>query len=239
MTDDELLNEIQAQRQLMIAVSTGGPRIDDVNQDYIQRRRRIERELAKRDLDNPNPHSDLWRWYGKWSSGDLPSYQSRREYITDLFAPLREYFFRKPSNRKSVIPEESTGWARVDRAVDATRHKLGTAENEEDYQQVGLLCREILISLAQVVYDSDLHPTLDGKDPSRTDAKRMLEAYISGELGGGDNYRPRKHAKAAFDLANHLQHKRTAQFRDAALCAEAMTSVVNIIAIVSGQRDPD
>ena len=31
MTDDELLREIDAQRSLMAAVATGGPRIDDVN----------------------------------------------------------------------------------------------------------------------------------------------------------------------------------------------------------------
>lgn len=66
----------------------------------------------------------------------------------------------------------------------------------------------------------------------------MLEAYISSELAGGSNEELRKHARAAFDLANALQHRRTATFRDAALCAEATTSIVNLIAIVSGKRDP-
>jgi hypothetical protein len=31
---------------------------------------------------------------------------------------------------------------------------------EEQFQAVGLLCRETLISLAQAVYDAQLHPTL-------------------------------------------------------------------------------
>jgi hypothetical protein len=35
-----------------------------------------------------------------------------------------------------------------------------------------------------------------------------------------------------------LQHKRTADFRHAALCAEATAAVINLVAIVSGQRDP-
>ena len=48
----------------------------------------------------------------------------------------------------------------------------------------------------------------------------------------------RRHAKASLDLANELQHQRTAAFRKAALCAEATASVVNIIAILSGVRDP-
>ena len=75
MTDAELLEEIEAQKALMIAVATGGPRIDSVNGDYVQRRQQIAAELAQRRIEDPNPHTDLWRWYGKWSSGDLPNYR--------------------------------------------------------------------------------------------------------------------------------------------------------------------
>jgi hypothetical protein len=81
------------------------------------------------------------------------------------------------------------------------------------------------------------HPTPDGMAPSSTDADRQLEAYVNVEHGGGSNETVRRHAKAALTLANALQHRRTATFRDAALCAEATTSVVNLIAIISGRRD--
>ena len=84
----------------------------------------------------------------------------------------------------------------------------------------------------------EIHGSLDGVIPSNADAKRMIEAYISTELGGGQNKELRGHAKASLELANHLQHKRTADFRTAALCHEATASVVNIIAIISGRRDP-
>jgi hypothetical protein len=66
----------------------------------------------------------------------------------------------------------------------------------------------------------------------------MLGAYIASEFGGESNEALRKHAKASLGLAVELQHKRTADFRMAALCAEAVGSVVNSIAIVSGRRDP-
>ena len=33
MTDERLLAEIEAQRALMVAVATGGPRIEEVNDD--------------------------------------------------------------------------------------------------------------------------------------------------------------------------------------------------------------
>lgn len=92
--------------------------------------------------------------------------------------------------------------------------------------------------MAQVVYDPASHPPLDGVTPSATDAKRMLEAYIAVELGGGANEATRRHARSALDLANVLQHRRTATFREAALCVEATTTVVNVVAIVAGRRDP-
>ncbi len=133
---------------------------------------------------------------------------------------------------------EPTGWNRVDRAVTEVRSRLASAKTEEQYQAVGLLCRETLISTALAVYDAQLHPTLDGVAASRTDAKRMLEAYIAKALGDSVNEHVRKHARAALDLAVSLQHKRTASFRDAALCVEATTSVVNSIAIMAGLRDP-
>lgn len=238
MSDEELVKEIEAQRSLMIAVATGGPRIQSVNQEYEQRRLRIEAALEERGLRDPNPYTDLWAWYGKWSSGDLPGYQSRRKFISELYAPLIDRLRRGSQTRGAEMFEEPTGWARVDRSLSEIRKRLEEASTEEQFQAVGLLCRESLISLAQTVYDPARHKPIDNIEPSPTDAKRMLEAYLAKEQAGGANQIARQHAKAALDLANELQHGRTATFRQAALCAEATTSVVNLIAIVSGQRDP-
>ena len=138
---------------------------------------------------------------------------------------------------RADIINEPTGWARVDRGIYEIRRRLEQAENEEQYQAVGLLCREVLISVAQEVYDHTRHPTEDGVNPSDTDAKRMLDAYITAELAGGSNEGARRHAKSALALANDLQHHRTATSRQGAICVEATTSVVNIVAILSGRRD--
>jgi hypothetical protein len=235
VTDDQLTTEIEAQRGLMIAVATGGPRIQEVNNQYIQRRARIVAELQRRGLADPNPHSDLWAWYGRWSAGDLPGWQSRRVYIGGLYQPRLEQLHA--AGIAVQVFDEPTGWERVDRGVYEIRRRLEQAENEEHFQAVGLLCREVLISIAQVVFDPQRHPTEDGVRPSETDAKRMLDAYIAAELEGGANEGARRHARAALTLANDLQHHRTASFRQAALCAEATTSVVNIVAILSGRRD--
>jgi len=72
----------------------------------------------------------------------------------------------------------------------------------------------------------------------RLTPKRRLEAYIAVELGTNANEQARKHAKAALDLAVGLQHKRSATWRDAAMCLEATASVVRLVTIVEGRRDP-
>lgn len=235
---DKLLQAIEAQRNLMIAVATGGPAINSVNYEYSQRYFAIRQALTTLGLKDPNSYADLWDWYGKWSSGDLPSYQSRRQYIRELYAPLVERLTQNTDAIGIGPLREPTGWERVDRVIDKIRQALASAVNEEDFQGAGLLCREALISLAQAVFESAVHTSLDGVKPSETDAKRMLEAYIEKELSGGSNEAARKYAKAALGLANDLQHSRTASFRDAAMCVEATASVVNLIAIISGRRDP-
>ena len=146
-----------------------------------------------------------------------------------VFAPQR-------IGQRAQVFEEPTGWQKVDRQLQEVRLRLDTAESEEQYQAVGLLCREVLISAAQEVYESDRHSSQDGVAPSETDAKRMLEAFFASELEGGANEEARAHAKAALRLALALQHKRTADFRLAALCAEATSSVVNILAVLAGRR---
>lgn len=236
-SEPEILGMLQRLRDIMIAVSTGGPRIDDVNTEYRNLYTKADDFLRDAGLKHTNPFPDLWDWYGRWRSGDLPSYQSRRSFVADLFNPM---FDQVQAYKSGRIPPsvEPTGWPQVDRQVGEARRRLAEAESVEQFQAVGLLCREVLISLAQAVHDPERHPALDGTEPSETDAKRMLEAYIAAELMGSSNEGHRRFSKAAYALAVDLQHRRTATFREAALCLEATTSAVNTIAIISGRRDP-
>jgi len=238
VTDEQLIQKLESLRNTMVSVSTGGPCIDDVNAKYQRDYSEVDQELRRRGIQNPVPYSDLWEWYGRWSSGDLPSDQSRRVVVAEIFNPLLERIRATAAGRIGPA-REPTGWSRVDRTVGEIRQRLADANAEEQYQAIGLLCREVLISLAQAVYNPDRHPSLNGTVPSETDAGRMLEAYIAAELGGGPNEEARAHARAALRLAVALQHHRTADFRQAAMCVEATTAVINIIAIASGRRDPE
>ncbi len=125
------------------------------------------------------------------------------------------------------------GWERVQRALEKARARLAKASDEEDFQSVGHLCREVLISTAQAVYDADKHGPPDGVAPSDTDAKRRLDAFFAAELPGKGNEVLRAHARSAVKLADALTHKRSATFLLGSVCFEATSSVVNLTAIVS------
>lgn len=224
-----LLADLLIHREMMIDVSTGGQRIQEVNDYYRAREVRI-RERMPADVQYDNPHKDLWAWYHHWSN-KLPQYKDRRIYARQLFGPAIETL----AKRSSVpLPErEASGWERVDRALSKARAQLGLASAEEDFQQIGLLCREVLISLGQAVYDPQLHSSPDGVEPGETDANRMIGAYIAFAFAGSSNEEVRAHAKASLRLALALQHRRTANWRLATLCLEATSSTVAVISIIA------
>lgn len=148
----------------------------------------------------------------------------------------RSVFVPQRLGHRTEVFSEPTGWLKVDRQLQEVRLRLDTADTEEQCQAVGLLCREVLITVAQEVYDPRRHASPDGVAPSDTDAARMLEAFFGVELKGSPNDEARAHAKAALRLALALQHKRSADYRMAALCAEAMSSIVNMLAVLGGRR---
>ena len=156
--------------------------------------------------------------------------------LVPVRAMSRKPIFAAQSANRMAVFDEPTGWPKVDRQCLEMRSRLDAAATEEQFQAVGLLCREVLISAAQEVHDPARHPPVDETKPSDTDAKRMLEAIFEVEMKGSSNEEARAHAKAAVRLALALQHKRLADFRTAALCAEGTFSVVNMLAIISGRR---
>lgn len=224
-----LLSELLIQRSLMISVATGGDRIQDVDDYYRAREARIRQNLPE-DVEYPNPHADLWAWYHYWDA-NFGQYKDRRQYIRQLFGPAIEAISKR--SNMLIVQREATGWEKVDRALSKARAQLDRASAEEDFQGVGLICREVLISLAQAVYDPAVHETLDGVMPSTTDANRMLEAYVAHVFPGESNKEVRAHARASLALALNLQHRRTATRQLAALCLEATTSTAAVVSIIA------
>ena len=231
---DDLLREIETEKSMLISVATGGARIQEVNDSYKEKRSRLHEKLEKAGLDDPNQFNDLWEWYGRWSQGDLPSYASRRSFVSELYKETIDIIEKSVSTMLSEN-YEPTGWERVDRTVYEMKHRLSVANTEEQFQAIGMLGREALITIAQQVYNKDIHPTDDGVVPSDTDSKRMLDAFLNYSLSGSSNERQRKFAKASVDLANQLTHDRMADRSGAELCLTSVTAVANTIRIISNR----
>lgn len=103
----------------------------------------------------------------------MDSYAERRNYVRQLFnAPVLSAVGRV-HNPSPVAEREPTGWERVDRSLGKAKAQFNAASTEEEWQTVGLLGREILISLGQAVYDPDVHgdTDMDGKKIGSTDAR--------------------------------------------------------------------
>lgn len=224
-----VLAELLIHRAMMVSVATGGERIQEVEDYYRAREHRIRRSLPS-DVLYSNPHQELWDWYHYWSE-HLPQYKDRRLYVRQLFGPAIDALARRSS--WDGPDREPSGWERVDRAVSKARAQLGLASVEEDFQAIGLLCREATISLAQAVFDPAVHQTLDKIEASKTDANRMLEGYIGHVFPGPSNKEVRAHARASLALALNLQHRRTATRQLAALCLEATASTVAVVSIIA------
>lgn len=167
---------------------------------------------------------------------ELPLFKNNAD-VKGLRKKLFERFFSfsvSPIFDKSMEP---TGWERVDRSIEEMRNRLQVADTEEKYQAIGMLGRETLITIAQQVFDKKLHPSTDGTDISSTDAKRMLEAYLSYELRG-ESEKVVKFTKAAVDMSNQLTHDRNATKRAAGICVIAVSMIASLIREIKETESP-
>ncbi len=128
---------------------------------------------------------------------------------------------------QSPISEE---WLRVDQNLHSLRRQLQISKTEEDFQTVGVLSRETVISIGQAVFDEALKAQLPNIGP--TDAGRILSKYFEIRLPGRPNEELRGYSKASLRLALALQHMRNASYVEAELCTEASAHLVMLVRIL-------
>ena len=82
--------------------------------------RGIEKEIIEKcktlNITYENHYIGLWDWYGKWKA-DLPTYQSRREYINSLFSPLLAIFedTQRATDVEPIVQLDE--WERLNRTI--------------------------------------------------------------------------------------------------------------------------
>lgn len=231
---EQMMKELESIRDILISVSTGGPRFQEVEPKYKSLHSALSKKCKQLNIVYNNSFDSLWEWYGRYSN-ELPTYQSRRVFIQNLLAPTFEIFDNDntpPSMASPIV--ELDDWSRIKRTVIKIKQDSITAKNEEDFQQIGLLCREVIISLAQNVYNPELHGAEDdnGIEIGKTDAVKMIGNYIKVRLAGSSNEELKAYAKATNKLANLLTHKRDAKKQDMLLSVSATMALINFIGIL-------
>ncbi|MDR2577789.1 MAG: hypothetical protein LBC70_03120 [Chitinispirillales bacterium] len=228
---EELLKRVDYLKNTMIAVSTGGPQIQTVEREYKQTYSIVNSQLKKLDIENPNHYESLWSWYSKWSA-DFRSYRERRDYINEIYKQLITILSEAEDARIVDVNINLSSWDKIRRSIIEIKRREKQAQNEEQYQALGMLCRELIITLAQTVYNPEKHKPIDGTEISKTDAQRMLESYIQVILAGNKSEELRAYAKTTNKLANALTHKRTATKKEMMLCTTATLALINFIGVL-------
>jgi hypothetical protein len=121
----------------------------------------------------------------------------------------------------------SRPWRRFKRAVEAMDH----AEEAEDYQAVGMRCRETLISLCAEHQNAEW-VRLSGEPPKASDAKQWLRIYADSLTTGQPRDYLRVLAERTWDIANWLTHYTKATEWDAQLVLDATAQLLNTFALV-------
>ena len=230
---------ITAEKETLIKAGTGVLQIRDVkvNNEYKAKHSYLVSLLKQLGLEPVHAYNDLWDWYNDYNLRELKTYQSRRLFIKNIFEPLLNTIQNSEESALQLISYEPTGWEKVDDGVARLKEVLTEANETADFQSVGMYGRELLITLAQTVFDKEKHPSPDGTDIGKADSKRMLEAYIHYCLHKRSKEREIKFAKSSIDFSNELTHNRTATQTDAELCYNAVLSTVHIIKVLNKFND--
>lgn len=236
-TLEGLIELLDAQKQLLISVATGGERIDDVNKKYIRRRKSLNNALRDRGMKSPFLYEDLWSWYGHWSS-EFGTYAQRRVHITGLANPMREQLESIQEGAQVSDPggDLLPTWALLDSRVEGIANELRTARTTDDFQDVGRRCREVLIDAAKLLADPALVP--EGTDaPKAADAKAWLELFLANRAAGRSHAELRKFIPAAWDLAQKVTHGGIERV-DAYAAAQSTVLIVRTLQQLASDEQP-
>ena len=121
----------------------------------------------------------------------------------------------------------SPGWEAIEDRLQQLIDRFTTATELDDFQDVGRRARELLIDLANRVFDPAMAPA--GQPlPGSSDAKTRLEMYFNETFVGGTNTDLRAFMKKTHALANAVAHSPMIGRAEAYACVQAMVLLVHI-----------
>ena len=234
-----LIDELERQAALLTAVATGGAdfRLQQVQRQYRDRRRRLVGTLQQRRLAYPFPWQDLSEWYGHWTGHDMRTYAERRVAIRELVAPTIAALEQQRSGL--TVSDPGSGgltWVDLDARLAGLVAELDGAVSRDDLQDVGRRAREILIDCARLLADPALVPP-GQPAPRAGDAKAWLDLFLAAHASGGHRDELRRFIRAAWDLAQTVTHGNIERV-EAFAAAQATVLVVRSLQALAGLGAP-
>lgn len=187
-----------------------------------------ETVLGRR-VDVWDVHTDMGRWWVLTNPTNLYSQEHfpSLDYLISFHVGLMARVAEKQDRAVPVAwSERAAGaWRRWIQAAEA----LDEAQEAEDFQAVGMRCRECLLDFARAVADENMLPA--GQEaPKLGDFVHWAEYIADWIAHGASADRVRGYlkatAKVTWDLVNWLTHSKNAVFHDARLAVEATQSVL-------------
>ncbi|WP_394454847.1 hypothetical protein ACF0HZ_05640 [Leuconostoc suionicum] len=107
---------------------------------------------------------------------------------------------------------------------------IDSAQEVEDFQSIGVRCREILIELGNYIYVPNM--ATSGEQPQKSNFKQKVEFFIQFYLQGSENsdYRSmiKKLTESTWEYACKITHSSKATFYEASSCVMMCTSLVGV-----------
>jgi hypothetical protein len=189
------------------------------NDGYRQLARNLSLLLARCEIENPNPHRTLRDW--KTSLADLGPDCDPFPSVRDMYEPV--YVALEQLDRRRLarpVADARTGWPDVDEKIDQLHRRFATADDVDDYRDVGRRAVGVLEAAAKALEGALDERAVPQSDRSPKDyvgqLRRLTEA-----VQGAEHQEARKLIRALADVADRASAAAEAQ----AALADAITEL--------------
>lgn len=217
---------LQSQANTIVAVGTGGVRIQNVDAQWQSDTRTLNANFQRLGLKPPFPWVGLWDWYGFYSA-NLGTYHERRTHIRELTqAALAQLDLVEARGgiHDPAADDDTPTWESLNGRISGLIEEYSTARGRDGWQDVGRRSREILIDFGKLIADPNIVP--EGKDaPKGADAKAWFDLFLTTYAQGRDKAELRSTMRAVWDLSQKVTHGDIADV-DAFAAAQATVLVV-------------
>ncbi|MGE6666704.1 hypothetical protein [Paenibacillus xylanexedens] len=136
----------------------------------------------------------------------------------------------KPEDYVSTMTMDSDIAPQLFRKLKKIATLIDTAVEVEDFQAIGVQCREVLIELGNLIYFPEMAG--ENEQPQASNFKKKAELFVQYYLAGSDNsdYRSiiKKLTESTWDYSNKITHSQNATFYEASSCVSLCTSLVGV-----------